>query len=508
MQALLSRYCVSIALGLGMLSVGSTFGVLMGWCTAICLLYMAHDERTTYRSAFLNGLLANMVGLFWVWPAAQSISGQNIFVVTILFTAFCAYHALQLPAFLFVFRALPHWLDRYVLRASLAWVSVECLPLRFFPWRIGHSQWAFTTFIQIAELGGIILITLLMMWLSDAIFIKRRLKAMLIPGLAFSLSLIFGLTRINHFSDWKFENISVAMIQAAESPSQSTDERLDKLKTLTESLPTTPDLIIWPEGSLPFKVHESISHARYDARLPRFFNHSHFLLGTKTYRRPNKTFNSALFIERGGNIPLPYHKQRPIPFGEYIPFEKQLPILRFINPNLEALSAGTEHSILNAHLPSRDVKAQIAPLICYEDLFPSFGIQAARKGADLIVSLSDDSWAGNTGETALWQHYMLSAFRSVELRRSFLRTTSTGVTSFTSPLGELVSFLPPRTDGVMTATAPLVNYQTYYVAIGGDLLWYVIAAFSFFAILCRSAASLRLSTRFETGWQPTDQRAV
>src|SRR5439155_19228486 len=68
---------------------------------------------------------------------------------------------------------------------------------------------------------------------------------------------------------------------------------------------------------------------------------------------------------------------------------------------------------------------RIAPLICYDAAAPSFALAAVRDGADLIVTLSNDSWFtyGDVPRLIL----IVSAFRSIETRRPQVRATNPGI---------------------------------------------------------------------------------
>ena len=54
----------------------------------------------------------------------------------------------------------------------------------------------------------------------------------------------------------------------------------------------------------------------------------------------------------------------------------------------------------------------IIPLICYEGIFPNIVAKNRKKGANLIVNITNDSWFGkNTGPR---QHFTHIRFRAVE----------------------------------------------------------------------------------------------
>ena len=81
-----------------------------------------------------------------------------------------------------------------------------------------------------------------------------------------------------------------------------------------------------------------------------------------------------------------------------------------------SFSAGTETKVFDYPMRRPDGTAytlKVAPLICYEDTVPALAREATRKGAELLVNLTSDSWFGRT--PALHQHHLIAAFRAIEM---------------------------------------------------------------------------------------------
>ena len=79
---------------------------------------------------------------------------------------------------------------------------------------------------------------------------------------------------------------------------------------------------------------------------------------------------------------------------------------------------------------------RIAPLICYDVLDPGLVLAAARAGADVIVTLSNDSWFASGAGPRL--HLLGAEFRSIETRLPQLRATNTGISAVITPSGDVV----------------------------------------------------------------------
>ena len=72
----------------------------------------------------------------------------------------------------------------------------ELVTLRLFPWHYGHTQIAFRPFVQLAGVGGAILVTFVMFWVAEAlvraVVFKERRPELLLPLAVFGISLGYG----------------------------------------------------------------------------------------------------------------------------------------------------------------------------------------------------------------------------------------------------------------------------------------------------------------------------
>jgi apolipoprotein N-acyltransferase len=108
---------------------------------------------------------------------------------------------------------------------------------------------------------------------------------------------------------------------------------------------------------------------------------------------------------------------------------------------------------------------KVAPLICYEAIFPGYVAQAVSKGAELIVTISNDSWFGTSAGPKL--HLTLAAFRSIETRLPQVRATNSGISAYISPTGELVREVETgQRAGVVMTIPPIEHIGTLMVAWG------------------------------------------
>jgi apolipoprotein N-acyltransferase len=169
-------------------------------------------------------------------------------------------------------------------------------------------------------------------------------------------------------------------------------------------------------------------------------------------------YNSIEALGGGSGI---YHKQKLVPFGEYIPFESWLRgIIGFFDLPMSQFTPGPANQ---APLAMGDIA--IAPFICYEMVYPDF-VAAGSNGSQLLVTISNDTWFGDS--IGPWQHFQMARFRAVELGRDIIRGTNDGVSALIAADGTIVSTAPQFTKAVISAQVQPRSGDTPY-AISGSL---------------------------------------
>ncbi len=197
-----------------------------------------------------------------------------------------------------------------------------------------------------------------------------------------------------------------------------------------------------------------------------------------THDRERKVwFNSALLLDRQGQLSAPYDKIFLLVFGEYIPLADTFPALEDLFPDMAPFARGrgpTTFSLPDARAPGGAWR--LGPLICDEDILQRFGTDVGRLHPHVFVNLTNDAWFGAGGEP--WQHLALAVFRTVEHRTGMVRATQTGVSSFLDATGRLRKHLdvrdPPEegaipADIALDEVAMLEGGHTVYAGIGS--LW-------------------------------------
>ena len=94
--------------------------------------------------------------------------GYGPVVSGLIFALYVASGALFFLVFAWVHHNLGPTFDAFALRSPTAIVVAELVTVRLFYWHFGHTQVAFTPFVQIAGLGGAMLVSFVMFWVAEA----------------------------------------------------------------------------------------------------------------------------------------------------------------------------------------------------------------------------------------------------------------------------------------------------------------------------------------------------
>jgi apolipoprotein N-acyltransferase len=138
--------------------------------------------------------------------------------------------------------------------------------------------------------------------------------------------------------------------------------------------------------------------------------------------------NSMVALGAGAGV---YHKQRLVPFGEYVPLEAQLRgLIQFFDLPMSSFTRGP-----SGQQPLAAGAYRIAPFICYEIVYGGLVASGARD-AELLVTISNDTWFGDS--IGPWQHLQIAQMRGRENGRYVLRATNNGISAIIDHQGRIV----------------------------------------------------------------------
>lgn len=392
------------------------------------------------------------------------------------------------------------------------WVAIEWLRsnlLSGFGWALlGYSQSSALPVIQISDITGVYGTSFLVMLVNAAIFITikdmkakrtRTIPCLAVAVLVFYVSVAYGTVRMKNI--FTGEQLKVSVIQGNIPQDEKWDPAfsgkiLDKYERLTkEAAKDKPDLIVWPEASVPGFLE--MERALLDRmRALAISAGTHILVGAPreedSYAR---LYNSAILFSEEGRVVDTYDKMHLVPFGEYVPFKKLLSFVqKFAKTAIGDFSPGKEYKVfkffIERKMSDKETtwkllkKAKFSSLICFEDIFPDLTRRFVKNGAVFLVNITNDAWFGKT--SAPYQHMQCSVFRAVENRVNVIRAANTGISCFIDQKGRVTGMVesggqPLFVDGFKTSEITLTQTRTFYT-VYGDI----------FAYLCMLYAGLYL----------------
>ena len=239
---------------------------------------------------------------------------------------------------------------------------------------------------------------------------------------------------------------------------------LEKYRGASQEHWQEADFILWPETAITVLHHQAVEYINFlDDESKQ--NSVTLLTGIPYQQQQDEAYpgafhNSIMAIGNGSGI---YHKQKLVPFGEYLPLPDQArALLDFFNIPMSDFRIGeSNQSILAAK--KGDIEYGVAPFICYEIVYPDF-VASMAKDSGLMVTISNDAWFGHSNGPL--QHMAMARMRALETGRYLLRSTNTGVTALIDPQGNVVSRLPQFEYGVLKDQAKIMSGSTPFMIWG------------------------------------------
>jgi apolipoprotein N-acyltransferase len=249
-------------------------------------------------------------------------------------------------------------------------------------------------------------------------------------------------------------------------------DQFRKLSEIALRANPPPDLLVWPESSMPGPVLADRESYQFVMDLTASAE-SDILLGTIDVENGD-VYNAALLVSDGGEQVQVYRKVHLVPFGEYVPGRHRVPLLaRIVGDQVPGdFKAGKDYTVFD--LTNDNVK--VAPLICFEDTIGELTRQfvlptETTPGANLLVDITNDGWFLHSAGSH--QHLANAVFRCVETRRPMVRAANTGVTCFVNEFGRVTQKLQDDkgstfTEGVLTGEVkvPMEHELTFYTRHG------------------------------------------
>jgi apolipoprotein N-acyltransferase len=455
------------------------------------------------RSAFVTGWLFGFgyftAGLWWLGNALLLEAEEFAWALPLA--------VLGLPAVLALFYGAATMLARLVWSDGMGRIAALAAGFGLaewlrsflatgFPWNaIGYAAMPIPLMMQSAAPLGLFGVSTLAVFVFSAPALLGTRKGLgpglLLAGLLFAAHLGYGAYVIQQPLPEGGKTVTVRLVQPVIDQVRKL-ENADRIDIFNQHLELSaqpvepgnrqPDIIVWPETSIPFILTE---HPDALARIADVLKDGQVLV-TGAVRAEDlgagqapRYYNSVYVIDDKGQILSASDKVHLTPFGEYLPFEQLLRSMGF--DNLISLPGGfspaSERMLLS--LPSG---LGLYPLICYEIIFPDeIDIPAGKAGA--IVNLTNDAWFGAT--PGPYQHFLQARVRAVETGLPLIRSANNGISAIVDRRGRIISGMALDLRGAADATFGVVYASSWDNTDRSLNFWLVMLVVASAALISR-----------------------
>lgn len=379
-----------------------------------------------------------------------------------------------------------HGATRVVLTA-VAWVAWELARAQLLtgdPWLLlGYALVPTTSLIQVADLGGVYLLSFIVVLtnaaLAEAVHARGRPGAVaraLVPAVAvLVLAATYGIVR-QATLELPSPDDRVIIVQGNNDLGTQWREEFhgtglnEYLRTTFEAAERSePALVVWPESAVTFFLAHEPRFRRGIARVLESVG-ADLLVGGPHHDGSDRAqpayYNSAFHVRQNGSISGRYDKRHLLPFAEYFPL-RMIEFLRRRFERVRYFTPGDGPVVLDTSL------GPVAPVICFEGIFPEIVRVPMTQGAQLLVNLSNDAWLGRGPGAA--QHLAMVTLRAVEHRVWLVRATTSGISAFVDPMGRERGRTPMFEAAVLEQRVAPIDIETVYERYGDAFAYACLA---------------------------------
>jgi apolipoprotein N-acyltransferase len=222
--------------------------------------------------------------------------------------------------------------------------------------------------------------------------------------------------------------------------------------------------IIWPETAATFYLTEDNVHRKAIA--------AHLQPGglvlTGVVRRSLDAsqhlhyYNSLIAIDDKARVIAAYDKIHLVPFGEYMPGRRFIPLRTLANLGLDFTAGDGLRSLRVPNLPS------FSALICYEAIFSGEVVDESDRPA-FLLNVTNDGWYGKTAGP--YQHFSIVMTRAVEEGLPLVRAANTGISGVVDGYGRMIAHLGLGEASFVDSDLPQALAPTFFSRYGEWPMW-------------------------------------
>jgi apolipoprotein N-acyltransferase len=344
----------------------------------------------------------------------------------------------------------------------LLWMACEharTVAYKGFPWNLaGHALYRHPVWLQTATVWGVYGVGALVVSVAAllaAAIARRRFGPAAVAAILVLAAGGWGAWRLAK-PDPEIAALPVVLLQPnlteemRATPEGAAAGYRTVLAQAAEAADALPSLIVIPESAFP------VYWQRSDRLRQDLANLAHggtsILFNDVEEEVDGRYFNSARLLGPQGLAGPSYRKIHLVPFGEYVPLPKVFFFVRQISNEIGAFTPAPEPILL------RSGALVIGTAICYETIYPSLAREETAAGANLLATISNDSWYGRAG--AQPQHFAGAVLRSVENERYLVRAAITGISGIVDARGRIAAESPPDERALLRGEVRLLTGRT------------------------------------------------
>ena len=486
---------------------------VLAWFSLVPFLY-ALRQRSIGAAAGIGFLFGAALGIgtcYWIYTL-ENIALPGFFLWQL---GFALYFLLFGILYRLICRRIGSWI---IIGAPALWVGLEYIRANLFflscPWTLlGHSQYLYLPVIQIADIAGVYGISFILVMVNQLIsqaveyfiagkglsgriitqadtIIDRR--HVLITIFTFFLIVYYSLATLAPQENTS-GSVRVALVQGnvLVDNGMTYEEKKAHLavyeRMTKEAVQQNPDLIVWPATSLPAPPRTD-RLVGYTVRDIARSSGAYLLVGGAGYEKvaPKKKgylpfSNSEYLIRPTGGLGGQYNKMHLLAFNEYVPLQGVIKWPSSITTLQESFLPGEEYTLFHVK------DAIFGTPICSENLYSDHFRRFVKKGAQFMVSVSNEGFLRHT--VAPYQTLAMNVFRAVENRVTVARAATTGISAFISPTGKILAKIEDEhkrdisVAGILVRDIPLSDKKTFYTRFGDIFSFINIGLSAIFVII-------------------------
>ncbi len=457
---------------------------------------ISKNKKEAFGGGFLSGFIFYAALLRWLPESIVKFGGLS-FIFSLL-PSILTYIILSLFTATFtlschILRKKFNW--RYIFLTPFVWTATEFLRAKIaftgFPWcPLGNTQVFFPYMIQVADLLGVYGVSFFVVLINGTLYfilsekidkkIKRRVA---IASLAIIINL-FLYAELRYFTypykSGREIHVGIAQGNIPDDVEQREVEKIhlevypDLMGKIKEE-DKKVSLIILPEGPTTFSYERNPLYREFMKELAEK-NKSAIIFNSIHYKKDGY-YNSIYSLDKNGNLVAIYDKIKLVPFAEYVPLKKLFFFVNSMTDEVSNFKCGKKYVL-------HDIDGtKYGGFICYESIFPKIAINFVRKGANVLLNLTNDNWF--SGSDAPYQHFNHIILRAVETRRWIVRVANGGISAIIDPFGRITKITPFGHRTFATGKIYSLKYWTPYQYIGDTFSYLSILIVFLFLFMAR-----------------------